>query len=453
MRLVAARLRLWFGLSDPIDRRTYFWNGVGLMALKYLSDSAVVWAYTGRVWSPLDYANPVWFVRERALHGVPAAVVLALAVWALPFIWIGVGMSVRRAADAGLSPWLALLFFIPFVNYFLMLGLCLPGTAPGRVWRAEAPVPVLSERWRSGLLGVAGALAITIPSVLLSVYWKRNYSVGLFLGTPFTIGAISAHLYNRHHPRSVADTSKVVLIALVLAGCTLLLFAAEGGVCLLMAFPIAAVVALLGGLLGRAIAVYGAEPPARVGMAGLLPLLLVTIEPDAPAPPREVVTVVEVAAPPEVVWRNIVTFPELPPPTEALFRLGVAAPVRARIEGHGVGAVRYCDFTTGSFVEPITRWDEPRVLGFAITSQAPPMREWSPYRNVNPPHLDGYFRATRGEFRLTALSGGRTRLEGRTWYEVRMAPQAYWTIYADGIVRSIHERVLRHIKTLAEKER
>jgi len=71
---------------------------------------------------------------------------------------------------------------------------------------------------------------------------------------------------------------------------------------------------------------------------------------------------------------------------------------------------------------------------------------------VNPPHLDGYFRATHGEFRLTPLPGGRTRLEGRTWYEVRMAPQAYWTIYADVIVRSIHERVLRHIKTLAEKE-
>ena len=310
---VPASLRLWFGLSDPIDRRTYFVTGLGLMAVKYLSDSAVVWAYTGRVWSPLDYANPVWFVRERALHGVPPAVLLALAVWALPFIWIGVGMSVRRAADAGRSPWLALLFFIPFVNYLLMLGLCLPDTAPRRVWSRESPDPVLNERWRSGLLGVAGALAITVPSVLLSVYWKRNYSVGLFLGTPFTIGAISAHIYNRHHPRSVADTFKVVLIALVLAGCTLLLFAAEGGVCLAMAFPIAAVVAMLGGLLGRAIAVHGAEPPSRVGLAALFAPLLVAIEPPASAPPREVVTVVEIAAPPEVVWRNVVTFPDVPP--------------------------------------------------------------------------------------------------------------------------------------------
>src|SRR5438309_1778052 len=337
--MLATRLRLWFGLSDRVDRRTYLVTGLGLMALKYLSDSAVVWAYTGRTWSPLDYANPVWFVHERALRGVPPAVMLAL------------------------------LFFIPFVNYLLMLGLCLPPTNQRRVWWQEEPEPVMSERWRSGLLGVAGALAITIPSVLLSVYWKRNYSVGLFLGTPFTIGAISAHIYNRRHPRSIRDTIKVVLIALVLAGGTLLLFAAEGGVCLAMAFPIAALVAILGGLLGRAIAVHGAEPPSRVGLAALLAPLLVAVEPPASAPPREVVTVVEIAAPPDVVWRSVVTFPEVPPPTEAVFRVGVAAPLRARIQGRGVGAVRYCDFTTGSFVEPITRWEENRVLGFAITDR------------------------------------------------------------------------------------
>lgn len=133
-----------------------------------------------------------------------------------------------------------------------------------------------------------------------------------------------------------------------------------------------------------------------------------------------------------------------------MFRAGVAAPLRARIEGRGVGAVRYCDFTTGSFVEPITAWDEGRRLAFDIARQAPPMREWSPCRDVNPPHLDGYFRATHGEFRLAALPGRRTRLEGRTRYEVDMFPQGYWALAAGRIVSAIHERVLRHIERLAE---
>ncbi len=80
------------------------------------------------------------------------------------------------------------------------------------------------------------------------------------------------------------------------------------------------------------------------------------------------------------------------------------------------------------------------------------MREWSPYRTVNPPHLDGYFRATHGEFRLTPLPGGRTRLEGRTSYEVEMFPQVYWTLPANYLVQRIHLRVLRHIQALAEEE-
>jgi uncharacterized membrane protein YhaH (DUF805 family) len=33
---------------------------------------------------------------------------------ALPFIWIGVTMTVRRLRDAGKPVWLATLFFVPF---------------------------------------------------------------------------------------------------------------------------------------------------------------------------------------------------------------------------------------------------------------------------------------------------------------------------------------------------
>ncbi len=51
------------------------------------------------------------------------------------------------------------------------------------------------------------------------------------------------------------------------------------------------------------------------------------------------------------------------------------------------------------------------------------MAEWSPYRNVAAPHLDGYLRVRDGEFRLQPLPGGRTRLEGRTRYEMRIFPR------------------------------
>lgn len=59
-------------------------------------------------------------------------------------------------------------------------------------------------------------------------------------------------------------------------------------------------------------------------------------------------------------------------------------------------------------------------------------------------------RSNRSEFRLVELPVGRTRLEGRTWYEFDMHPQAYWTLWADSIIHRIHGRVLRHVKQLAE---
>ncbi|HYE98796.1 MAG TPA: hypothetical protein VEJ18_07790, partial [Planctomycetota bacterium] len=123
---------------------------------------------------------------------------------------------------------------------------------------------------------------------------------------------------------------------------------------------------------------------------------------------------------------------------------------RAEIRGRGVGAVRRCVFSTGPFVEPITVWDEPRELAFDVTAQPAPMEEWSPWPNVRPPHVDGFFVSRRGRFRLEDLGDGRTRLHGTTWYTNRMWPQAYWQVWSDWIVHRIHGRVLAHVKALAE---
>jgi hypothetical protein len=133
-----------------------------------------------------------------------------------------------------------------------------------------------------------------------------------------------------------------------------------------------------------------------------------------------------------------------------LFRLGIAYPQRARIEGHGVGAVRHCEFSTGAFVEPIEIWDEPRRLAFSVTSNPPPMEEWTPFPHVHPPHLDGFLVSRKGQFLLEALPDGRTRLVGTTWYQHHLWPVAYWEQWSNLIIHQIHRRVLRHIQDLSE---
>ena len=167
-------------------------------------------------------------------------------------------------------------------------------------------------------------------------------------------------------------------------------------------------------------------------------------------PVLHVTTAIEIDAPPEVVWDNVLSFPPLAPPTELIFRTGIAYPTSGEIYGRGVGAVRHCRFSTGEFIEPITVWDPGRLLAFDVISQPQSMRELSPW-NITPPHLErNYMLSRHGQFRFVALPGGRTRLEGTTWYQNYFWPQPYWRFWSDFIVHRIHRRVLEHVKAQAE---
>ncbi|MDW4677743.1 hypothetical protein NQ234_25945, partial [Escherichia coli] len=57
-----------------------------------------------------------------------------------------------------------------------------------------------------------------------------------------------------------------------------------------------------------------------------------------------------------------------------------------------------------------------------------------------------------GEFKLTALPNGSTRLDGTTWYQNFMGPGFYWRLWSDFIIEKIHMRVMNHVKVLAESE-
>ncbi len=206
----------------------------------------------------------------------------------------------------------------------------------------------------------------------------------------------------------------VLCTVAALAG-TFVLVAFEGVVCLAMAAPLMIPIAMLGGMLGHAIARAGASGATIAMMIATVPGGQAIDAAIATTPQREVLTAIEIAAPPETVWRNVVSFSEIDTPPAWYFRTGLSYPLRARINGSGVGAVRYCEFTTGAFVEPITAWEQPTRLAFDVVEQPPPLREWSPYRTVYAPHVKGFFTTSRGEFRLVALPNGGTRLEGRTW--------------------------------------
>ena len=448
-------LRLLFGLSEPVDRKTYVVAGFSLAALKYAIDAAVVYLATGRLWTLLSYLSPALFVRQDNVGPNPQLLLAAMAIYTLPFAWIGLSMSVRRAADAGFSPWFGVGFLVPLYNWFTIARLCFAGTEKGN-WNPNFPDDVVPINLRAVLTTVCVNTVLTIGMVLFSVHVLGEYGWSLFIGTPFVAGIVAGYLTNRTQPRKAGTSVWVAMVSILLSGALLLLFALEGLVCILMAGIPAVLLAMGGALIGHAIANTlrsgnSTSPPQQLACLVLfLPLFAGIEKLDRGTTLYEVQTAVEIDAPPMEVWRHVVDFPELPPPPRLVRWSGIAYPIRARLEGQGVGAVRHCEFSTGPFVEPITVWEPGKRLSFDVVSQPHPMEEWSPYREIHPPHLDGYFRSKRGEFRFVELPDGGTRLEGSTWYELDLSPAPYWTMLAEIVIHRIHRRVLDHVRRQAE---
>jgi uncharacterized membrane protein YhaH (DUF805 family) len=435
----------------PVARVPYATTGIGLFACKYLVDAAIVRAIAHQSWTPASYLNPSLSVRQFLFTSSPPWLAWGLGVWTLPFLWIGVSMTVRRAAHAGLPPWTGLIFFVPALNYVWMLFLCVLPSASRRATRAPHP-PRASFPFGRALVSAAAGIIVGVAMVAVSTLWLRDYGFALFVGTPFVMGFLAGFTHNVPTPRSARETFWVVQLTFVIAGGAILLAALEGLLCLFMAYPLAAVIGALGGVLGRTTAVQSQMSIVHGVLLAMTPAALVTLDSGARPGARVVTTVVEIDASPAVVWDHVVSVAELSPPHQWVFRLGIAYPMRARLTGHGVGAVRRCEFSTGPFVEPITTWEEPRLLAFDVIEQPPVLDEWSPYQGVAPPHLLSALRVERGEFRLFELPGRRTRLVGRTWYTLDIFPQVYWAPMATFVLHRVHQRVLSHIQKLSESD-
>jgi uncharacterized protein YndB with AHSA1/START domain len=421
------------------------------MALKYAVDATVIFLVTGMSWTPRDYLVPLMSVVGAKVAQFPSWLNVALLLWTAPFVWIGVSLSVRRAISARISPWWVVAFFLPIFNYAFMIALALlPEKIPERRRTASSESsarPAGVGFFAGAAAGAALGLAVTAFTVMV----LRGYGVSLFLGTPFMMGTLAGYVSRRLTDQPLRSSVTAALTSAAILALMLIAVAMEGTVCLVMAAPIALPILIFGAVVGHRLAEPDAPRTAGIGLMLLLVPAgsIVDVSIDTPSE-RVVLSSVDIDAPPERVWRNVVSFEEITAKPGWYFRLGLAYPIRARIVGEGAGAVRFCEFTTGAFREPITAWEAPARLAFDVTEQPPPLQEWSPYSRVLAPHQQNYFRTSRGEFRLIPLPEGKTRLEGRTWYSLRIYPTAYWTAIADKIIHDIHERVLRHIERRAE---
>ncbi len=317
---------------------------------------------------------------------------------------------------------------------------------------------------RSALLSALVACLATgaagVGLTYLATQVVGNYGWAVFVAEPIMLGFVATVIHAWKQPRTAGQCLGVAALGgILLPAVGLLFFGLEGIACILMASIIWVPLVLLGGVAGWAVQSRFRRPemargfPVIIRMLAAVALLPLTfgferaVAPEAAA--RRVQTSIEIDAPPEAVWRALLSMPDLPAPTEWIFRAGLACPTGTRIIGSGLGARRYCDLSTGTMPELITAWDQPQRLAVDVLQTPPSMREWSPYAQAHPRHLEGYFIVLRGQFELEALPDGRTRLTGTTWYQTRVTPVAYWSCWCDYVVHAVHRRVFTNIANSA----
>lgn len=308
---------------------------------------------------------------------------------------------------------------------------------------------------RRAIIAIGFTCLIGWAFAFLATNVFKEYAFGLFIWLPLVMGATSTLIYGYNKPNELHKLFNISISTLIIFCVGLLFFAWEGIICLIMAFPIGFFFTWLGHFVAYHLL------KSKIGNNKITIILLFLSVPslmafekikDEEEEIRSVISIIEINATPEQVWQNVISFPQLKEPTEFIFKTGIAYPINATITGKNVGAVRECNFSTGSFIEPITVWDEPKLLKFSVVEQPEPMKELSLY-DIHPNHLHGYWVSKEGQFKLTRLPNGHTLLEGTTWYVNKIKPDFYWSLWSDYIVHKIHDRVLEHIKIEAENKK
>lgn len=444
-------------IRGTVSRKNYALWGILLFFIKYNLDRLIALKHN-KSWFLTDYFVQVDRLGLLEVSSEDRSFYLSILLASIPFIWAGTLLTLKRLRDTDLHRALLILFFVPLLNLMLFVILSIlpskSSVAEGNKQYAKFIDKVIPKgKWASAAVAIGLLSLFAFPGMLFSIYALGEYGWGLFVAIPFFLGMGAVLVYSHHEYRNFKASMGVAAASIVLFGVLLLVFALEGILCIAMAAPIGMAIGLLGGVIGYYLQGKGSHTNGKIFSATwlLIPLIILGESLDnREASLIPVQTEIEIGASKQRVWNQLLAFSTIEEPAEWLFQSGISYPIHAEVKGTGVGAVRYCNFTTGSFIEPIEVWDEPNLLKFSVDEVPPPLVEWSPYDELHLPHLENYFVSEQGQFLLTALPNGNTRLQGTTWYKHNIWPESYWRFWSDFILHKIHSRVLKHIKKQAE---
>lgn len=392
------------------------------------------------------------FLPNVALPNLSAPAAAAAFAYSLLIAWLLALLSFRRASASGESFALAALVILPAFQIPIVLLLSvLPTRSAGPAEPSSADASTTGASDVAGILqGVIAGVTIVVAAVLVSALTFGAYGWGLFVATPFLVGISTAYLANRRAELTARKTRRLVLLAGLLGTLALLMLALEGLMCILLVGPLAALVAVAGGAIGRAAALARNARDKPLLSLAWLPAIFALEAAMPPAVPIAVHHSIEIAAPPASVWNALISNAPIASSPGLVGQAGLAFPIRSRLTGEGVGAERIGLFSTGSAHERVTNWAPGKTLVFKLLGQPPAMEEMSPWRRVHAPHVEGYFETDETRFELAPLPCGGTRLTIRAGHILRIDPALYWEPIARWAIGRNVARVLDDLRSKAE---
>jgi len=278
----------------------------------------------------------------------------------------------------------------------------------------------------------------------------------LFL-VPFLIGLITTY-----KNREISSTTKVLSISMPLfavLGVILitLIMQWEGIICVLMAIPIFAVTAMIGGYIG--IQLFERKPnQMNITLILLLPFLLAPLEQQLGLSQKifSETTTILVEGNQQAIWDNItrVYYIKEAENKKSLFQfMGFPRPLEATLDTVAVGGVRIAKFDRGLFfTETVTKVIDQQFLEFTI--EADP-------NSIPPKALDEhvlvggqYFDVLKGSYEIISTSEPNI-------YEIKLTSQFrlstnfnfYSGFWSKLIMRDIQNNILEILKARVEQEK
>lgn len=294
------------------------------------------------------------------------------------------------------------------------------------------------RRWKISVeamvVGVGVGIGFGLLAYIFLMYRHEGMGETLFILVPVSAG-FSIGIMTRRKGEAIATA-----LALTSPLLLLVLFGAEGTLCALLAFPIllAAIgTGLVIGMAVKALIVDDAKHQTTTMGALLLlgPMMVIggnRLERPLLEHPRiEVIRdSVTVNAPPDQVWKDILSIDNIQASKPFLMYIGLPIPEKCVLQREGAGARRTCYFNNGYIEETVTGWNPPYSMGLTIDRTHMPGRHWLGFESA--------------EYTLQA-SGTSTILTRTTTISSHLLPRWYWRPLERLGVESEHKYILQDV--------